>query len=376
MLRLLTAGESHGQAVTGILEGMPAGVRLSKETINSYLSKRQSGYGRGGRMKIEKDCIQILSGVRGGITLGSPISFMVVNKDYENWVEGMDPFEGNLDYKQVHYPRPGHADLAGAIKYGFDDMRHVLERSSARETTARVAAGSIAGHILSNFNIEWASHVRQIGSISIREKEVAFDALKKAEDSSVRCICKQTEERMMKEIDTAKTKGDTLGGIIEVQVRGLPVGLGSYTHWDRKLDGKLASSLMSIQGIKAVEIGDGFEGVVQPGSLIHDEIFYEEKKGFYHKTNHAGGIEGGMSNGEVLIIRCGMKPIPTLMKPLKTVDFHQKTPHDAAVERSDTCAVPAAAIVAEAAAIFVLADAFMETFGADSMKEMKERWKK
>lgn len=375
MLRLLTAGESHGQAVTGILEGMPAGVSISKAIIDHHLARRQKGYGRGGRMAIEKDQIQVLSGLRGGLTLGSPISFMIHNKDYENWKDGMDPFYGDLNYKKVSHPRPGHADLTGALKYSFSDMRHVLERSSARETTARVAAGSIASQLLSVFGIEVASHVRRIGQAAIEQKQVAFHELKASEDSPVRSICKDAERRMIQCIDEAREDGDTLGGVIEVQVKGLPVGLGSYTHWDRKLDGKLAGALMSIQGMKAVEVGDGFEGVKEPGSCVHDEIFYNERDGFNRKTNHAGGIEGGMTNGEILIIRCGMKPIPTLMKPLKTVDFHSKDVHNAAVERSDTCAVPAAAVVAEAVVGLTLTDAFLETFGADSMEEMKRRWK-
>lgn len=374
MLRLLTAGESHGQAVAGIIEGMPAGVPISKEIIDHHLSRRQRGYGRGGRMKIEKDKIQILSGIRGGITLGSPIAFTIPNKDYENWIQGMDPFEGDLDYKKVSHPRPGHADLAGAIKYGFEDMRHVLERSSARETTARVAAGSMAGQLLSQFNMEVASHVRSIGKVAIENKPVTFEALKAAEDSPVRCVCKKAEALMMAAIDGAKSDGDTLGGVIEIQIKGIPVGLGSYVHWDRKLDGRLAGALMSIQGIKGVEVGDGFESALKPGSLVHDEIFYKEEDGFHRRTNHAGGVEGGMSNGENLVLRCAMKPIPTLMKPLKTVDYISKETHLAAVERSDTCAVPAAAVVAEAVVKMAVTEVFLESFGADSFKEMKRRW--
>ncbi len=374
MVRLLTAGESHGQAVVGVVEGVPAGVPISKEVIDQHLSRRQMGYGRGDRMKIEKDKIQVLSGIRGGITLGSPIAFTIPNKDYENWKQGMDPFEGDLDYKKVSHPRPGHADLAGAIKYGFDDMRHVLERSSARETTARVAAGSIVGQLLSQFNIEVASHVRSIGNVAIENNPVAFEQLKDSESSLVRCICEKTERLMIKAIDGAKLEGDTLGGVVEIQVKGLPVGLGSYVQWDRKLDGKLAGSLMSIQGIKGVEVGDGFESALKPGSHVHDEIFYNDADGFYRKTNHAGGIEGGMTNGETLVLRCAMKPIPTLMKPLNTVNFVSKEAHQAAVERSDTCAVPAAAVVAEAVVKMTLTEVFLESFGADSLKEMKRRW--
>ncbi|MDW7671040.1 MAG: chorismate synthase [Bacillota bacterium] len=376
MLRYLTAGESHGKSLAGIIEGLPAGLTVSREMIDRDLARRQEGYGRGGRMAIEKDHVEILSGIRGGITLGSPLAYLIHNRDYENWKEGMDPFEGDLAYKQVFHPRPGHADLPGALKYGFTDVRAVLERSSARETAVRVAAGSIARQLLSLFGIEAASHVVRIGSVMLNnDHKVTFDSLLSADTSPVRCINETTAQEMMKAIDQASAEGDSLGGVVEVRVKGIPVGLGSHVQWDRKLDARLAYALMSIQAIKGVEIGDGFQSAKKPGSQVHDEIFYDENHGFYRKTNHAGGIEGGISNGEEVIIRCVMKPIPTLMKSLKTVDMRSHLPYDAAKERSDTCAVPAAAVVAEGTALFVIAQAFMETFGHDSLEEMKRCWK-
>lgn len=375
MLRYITAGESHGKALTGIIEGLPAGVPIDKKRIDHDLTRRQQGYGRGGRMKIEKDQIEVLSGIRGGITTGSPVAYLIMNKDYENWQEGMDPFKGDVDYKRVTHPRPGHADLPGLLKYGLSDVRPILERSSARETAARVAAGSIARQLLNLFSIKAACHVIQIGQVAMENQSITFDQLVDVETSPVRCISKTTEEAMMDAIDQAKAAGDSLGGIVEVRVKGLPVGLGSHVQWDRKLDAQLAAALMSIQAIKGVEFGDGFLSAAKPGSQVHDEIYYSEKKGYYRTTNHAGGIEGGMSNGEELVVRCAMKPIPTLMKPLKTVDIDTHKPYDAVKERSDTCAVPAAAVVAELVTVFTLAQAFMDVFGKDSLEEMKRCWK-
>lgn len=375
MLRYLTAGESHGKGLVGILEGMPAGLPINREMINLDLARRQKGYGRGGRMNIEQDQIEILAGLRGGVTMGSPIAYLIQNRDYKNWTEGMDPFEGDLGYKQVLHPRPGHADLPGALKYGFSDMRPILERSSARETAARVAAGSLVRQLLQPFGIKASSHVVQIGCVNLVGVEISHEDLDRSEISPVRCIDNETGQRMMQAIDEAKVKGDSLGGIVEVRVKGLPVGLGSHVQWDRKLDARLAYALMSIQAIKGVEIGDGFDIASKSGSLAHDEIFYEEDRGFYRKTNHAGGIEGGMTNGEELVVRCAMKPIPTLMTPLQTVDMNTRQPYSAAKERSDTCAVPAAAVVAELVTLFTLAQAFMETFGRDSFEEMKRCWK-
>jgi len=375
MLRYLTAGESHGKALTGIIEGLPAGVSIDKKRIDHDLTRRQQGYGRGGRMKIEQDQIQVLSGIRGGITTGSPVAYLIMNQDYENWQEGMDPFLGDVDYKRVVHPRPGHADLPGLLKYGLSDVRPILERSSARETAARVAAGSIARQLLHYFGIQAACHVTQIGNVALDSNALSFDQLAQAETSPVRCISETTGKAMMQAIDLAKATGDSLGGIVEVRVKGLPVGLGSHVQWDRRLDAQLAAALMSIQAIKGVEIGDGFLSATKPGSQVHDEIYYGEERGYYRKTNHAGGIEGGMSNGEELVVRCGMKPIPTLMKPLNTVDLETRQPYEAAKERSDTCAVPAAAVVAELVTVFTLAQAFMETFGKDSLEEMKRCWK-
>ncbi len=375
MLRYLTAGESHGKALTGIIEGLPAGVPMDKERIDHDLTRRQQGYGRGGRMKIEKDQIEVLSGIRGGISTGSPVAYLIMNKDYGNWQEGMDPFQGDVNYERVTHPRPGHADLPGLLKYGLSDVRPILERSSARETAARVAAGSIARQLLHLFGIQAACHVIQIGQVALENHSITFDQLAEAEISPVRCISKKTEQAMMEAIDQAKASGDSLGGIMEVRVKGLPVGLGSHVQWDRKLDAQLAAALMSIQAIKGVEFGDGFLSAAKPGSQVHDEVCYSEEKGYYRTTNHAGGIEGGMSNGEELVVRCAMKPIPTLMKPLKTVDIDTHEPYDAVKERSDTCAVPAAAVVAELVTVFTLAQAFMEVFGKDSLEEMKRCWK-
>ncbi len=375
MLRYLTAGESHGKALMGIIEGLPAGVFIDKQRIDHDLARRQQGYGRGGRMKIEKDQIEVLSGIRGGVTTGSPVAYLIMNRDYENWQEGMDPFQGDVNYKRVSHPRPGHADLTGMLKYGLSDVRPILERSSARETAARVAAGSIARQLLNVFGVQAASHVIQIGQAALENQSISFDQLAEAELSPVRCISKTTEEAMIEVIDEAKAAGDSLGGIVEVRVKGLPRGLGSHVQWDRKLDTQLAAALMSIQAIKGVEIGDGFLSATKPGSQVHDEIYYSEKNGYYRMTNHAGGIEGGMSNGEELVVRCAMKPIPTLMKPLNTVDIDTHESYEAVKERSDTCAVPAAAVVAELVTVFTLAQAFMEVFGKDSLEEMRRCWK-
>lgn len=375
MLRYLTAGESHGKALLGIIEGLPAGLSLDKDQIDHDLARRQQGYGRGGRMKIEKDQIEVLSGIRGGLSTGSPVAYMIMNRDYENWQEGMDPFLGDIHYKRVTHPRPGHADLPGLLKYGLTDVRPILERSSARETAARAAAGSFARQLLQLFGIKAACHVVQIGQVALENQAIDFDRLAKAETSPVRCVDAAAEKAMMLAIDEAKAAGDTLGGILEVRVKGLPVGLGSHVQWDRKLDARLAAALMSVQAVKGVEIGEGFQSATRPGSQVHDEIYYSKDRGHYRKTNHAGGVEGGMSNGEELVVRCAMKPIPTLMKPLKTVDLDTHEPYEAAKERSDTCAVPAAAVVAEMVTLFTLAQAFMETFGKDSLEEMKRCWK-
>lgn len=375
-MRFLTAGESHGRCLTTIIEGVPAGLRVSADQINAELARRQSGYGRGGRMKIEKDTVQILSGVRGGYTLGSPIALTISNKDWENWKSIMSPEpSADLDSKRVTRPRPGHADLFGAIKYGFDDLRNVLERSSARETAARVAAGAVAKSILSGLDIEIISHVLRIGKQEVKKELSLTEIKERAPHSPVFCADGETEARMLKEIDEGVANGDTLGGIFEVIALNLPMGLGSYVHWDRKLDGKLAQSMMSIQAIKAVEIGIGVESGRLPGSEVHDEIIHDRQKGFYHKTNRAGGLVGGLSTGEPLRIKATMKPIPTLMKPLNSVDFVTKVPSLGAIERSDVCAVPAASVVGEAAVAWVLAQEMLEKFGGDHMEEISKRVK-
>jgi len=376
MLRYLTAGESHGELLMGIIEGMPAGLLIRVTDIDRDLARRQGGYGRGGRMKIEKDTVKIYTGVRWGRTLGSPLGLMVRNKDWENWRDKMSPDPMFLNSAEpVTRPRPGHADLAGVLKYGCTDIRSILERSSARETAIRVAVGAVAKRLLEEFGIEVMSHVLSIGGVYANvPKATPQELRKKAEASELRCSDPEAEKRMMRKIDEARAAGDSLGGVIELIVTGVPVGLGSHVHWDRKLDGKLAAALMSIQAIKGVEIGAGFGAANKPGSQVHDEIFWGKKDGFYRKTNLAGGIEGGISNGENIVLRAAMKPIPTLMKPLRSVDLATKKPFKAGVERSDVCAVPAAGVVAEAAIAFELAWAMIEKFGGDNIEEMKRNY--
>ena len=397
-IRFFTSGESHGRALTGILEGIPSGFSITSEDIDNELRRRQGGYGRGGRMKIESDHAEILSGVRWGKTLGSPISIFIENKDWKNWQEGMSfdaAFEGSL--KPVTRPRPGHADLAGILKYHHTDIRNILERSSARETAMRVALGAVAKKILAEFNIRLGSYVIQIGRVSAKqpgfettntEKEL-WNRFEKAEVSPVRCPDPAISKKMVKIIDKAIQEGNSLGGVFEVFVTGLPVGLGSHVQWDRKLDGRIAQAVMSIQAIKGVEIGLGFEMARNYGSEVMDEIIVSKQSargkvqkaphvyadgGFSRKTNNAGGIEGGISNGMPLVIRAAMKPIPTLRKPLMSVDIRTKKPLSAAYERSDVCAVPAAAVVAEAMTALVVADAFLEKFGGDSRDEIARNY--
>lgn len=381
-LRYLTSGESHGKGLLSILEGMPAGLDLPEEYINHQLKRRQQGYGRGGRMKIESDKAEIISGVRFGKTLGSPIGLFIINRDWENWTTEMSVSPVDADIQKVTLPRPGHADLAGAIKYRHDDIRNVLERSSARETACRVAAGSAARRLLEVFNITLASHVTQIGSVKSKTdiSEIDINEIIETSDRSpVRCLDKDSEAGMMKAIDSAKENGNSIGGVIEVIAQGLPIGLGSHVHWDRKLDGQISQAMMSIPAIKGVEIGLGFQTASRLGSEVHDEIYYDEKlkdtvkNGYYRKTNNAGGIEGGMTNGEPVIVHIAMKPIPTLTIPLNSVDMNTKSPQKAYKERSDCCAVPAAGIVAESMLALVLANAFLEKYGNDSIDEIKER---
>jgi chorismate synthase len=327
-------------------------------------------------MKIEKDSVKIYTGVRWGRTLGSPVGLMVRNKDWENWRDKMSPDPMFLNTGDpLTRPRPGHADLAGALKYGMTDFRNILERSSARETAMRVAVGAVAKRLLEEFGIAVMSHVLSIGNVYAKVPKVSRHELKKrAEASELRCVDPEAEKRMMRGIDGARHAGDSLGGVFEVIVTGVPAGLGSHVHWDRKLDGRLAAALMSVQAIKGVEIGAGFGAANRPGSQVHDEIFWSRKEGLYRKTNMAGGIEGGISNGEVITLRGAMKPIPTLMKPLRTVDLASMKPLKAGVERSDVCAVPAAGVVAEAAVAIEIASALVEKFGGDSIDEMKRNY--
>jgi len=391
-IRFLTSGESHGSALTGIIEGIPSGLSLSSEDIDRELRRRQGGYGRGGRMKIETDHARILSGVRMGKTIGSPISLMVENKDWENWQAVMSPEppgprSATRDKRRepVTRPRPGHADLAGALKFDHRDIRNVLERSSARETAMRVGLGAIAKKFLSEFGIMIGSHVIQIGGhqapVRGADGPDFVKIFEKAERSPVRCADEDVSKKMIRLIDRATREGDSLGGVFEVFATGVPVGLGSHIQWDLKLDGMLAQAMTSIQAIKGVEIGLGFKMAGDFGSHVMDEIFYggPEKKSrgmkFYRKTNNAGGIEGGMSNGMPVIVRAAMKPIPTLRRPLMSVDIRTKKAFGAAYERSDVCAVPAAAVVAEAMTALVLADAFLRKFGGDSEKEVRRNYK-
>ena len=377
-MRYLTAGESHGPKLTTIIEGLPAGMPLLQEDINEQLARRQKGHGRGRRMQIEKDTVEITSGIRHGLTLGSPVALVVENNDWKHWVKimGSEPFDGNEDdiKRRVTRPRPGHADLNGAIKYGHQDMRNVLERSSARETTIRVAAGAVAKKLLSELGIEVASHVVEIGGV--KSNVSTYDSIQSlreiSEDSPVRCLDPEAGEEMMKAIDTAKENGDSIGGIVEVIVEGMPAGVGSYVHFDRKLDSKLAAAICSINAFKGVEFGIGFEAAHIPGSQVHDEILWSEERGFYRKSNRLGGLEGGMTNGMPLVIRGVMKPIPTLYKPLQSVDIETKEPFTASVERSDSCAVPAAAVVAENVVAWELAVAITDQFFADRFDTLKE----
>jgi len=370
----LTSGESHGQALNAILDGMPAGVPVSLDAINRQLYRRQQGYGRGGRMSIEKDEAQILSGVRFGKSLGSPICLQVNNRDWSAWQEEMAVQGKPQKLKRVvTRPRPGHADLSGGMKYDHEDLRNVLERASARETTMRVACGAVARQLLEACGIELIGFVVALADVDLGEKRLPFEEIcGLSEASPVRTIDKKAEKLMIARIEQAKKKGDSVGGIFEVLVRGLPVGLGSYVQWHRKLDGRLAQAIMSIQAIKGVEIGLGFEAGRRFGSQVHDSLYYDsKKKRFYRKTNGAGGLEGSMTNGELLVIRGAMKPISTLYTPLDSVDIQSKQAFKASIERSDTCALPAAAVIAENAVALTLADALLEKTGGDSLKEVK-----
>jgi chorismate synthase len=379
LLRFLTAGESHGKGLVGIIEGMPSGVEINEDYINYHLSRRMKGYGRGGRMAIETDTAEILSGVRGGYTLGSPISFIIRNRDFNNWQDIMAAGpEAAIEQRVVKRPRPGHADLPGAIKYEQDDMRNILERASARETAARVAAGAFYRKMLDAFDIYIYSQVIAVGEINspsaVVTRENLSQFLERLEESQVRCADKGMEEQIVKLIDSARETGESLGGCFEVGALGIPPGLGSHVSWDRKLDADLAGLLMSIPAIKAVEIGDGFKNSQMPGSKVHDEIHYSEEVGIFRVTNHAGGTEGGISNGETVWARAYMKPIPTLYKPLVSVNTSTWQEEKADIERSDICAVPAAAVVGEAMLAFGLARAFLDKFSGDNVKQIKHNY--
>ena len=379
MFRFLTAGESHGPALTTIIEGLPAGLPLSAESLNRDLRRRQGGYGRGARQKIETDSAEILAGVRFGSTLGSPISLLVRNRDWENWRDRMriEPLDPGVDAaKSITVPRPGHADYVGMIKYGHDDLRNVLERSSARNTATLVAVGAAARELLGQFNIRIVSHIVRIGSEAAPAPVgiTADDLFERSEASPVRCADADASDRMVALIDDAKRKGDTLGGVFEVVAFGLPVGLGSYVHWDERIDGRIGQAMLSINAIKGVEIGMGFEAAATPGSRVHDEFTPGGPTGVQRLSNRAGGTEGGITNGEPLVVRAAMKPIATLMRQLGSVDLQTGEAKPAFAERSDVCAVPAAGVIGEAMLAIVLTGAFLEKFGGDSLPEIRRNF--
>ncbi len=392
MLRYLTAGESHGPQVTAILDGLPAGLPVNVTQIDFQLARRQKGYGRGGRMKIEHDRVKILSGLRGGVTLGSPVTLVIENRDWVNWSSIMDPINpipANLGLREkrlafeTHTPRPGHADLAGGIKLNHHDLRNVLERASARETAARVAIGSLARQLLERFGVEFASHIVRIGRVKPGKaiSLVDLERLRRiTEESPVRCADVKAGREMMAAIREARKKRDSLGGIAEIIVRGVPVGLGGFAQWDQRLDGRLAGALMALPSVKGVEIGLGFAAATLRGSQCQDSIYYDEdgnptKKRFFRRTNNAGGIEGGITNGEDIVFRVAAKPLSTLNQPLDSVNVVTKEPAKAMVERSDHCVVPALAVICESVAALVIADAFLAKFGSDNMTEIERNYR-
>jgi len=390
VIRYLTSGESHGQALVGVVEGLPAGIEISSEYINRQLWRRQQGYGRGGRMRIETDNVEILSGVRFGKTLGSPIALVVRNKDWANWTEKMSVEGSGKGIEKISIPRPGHADFAGATKYGFDDLRNVIDRASARETAMRVALCSVVRKFLETFGISIGSHVLGIGPAEIVDRSKIDALIKKlitssregyavaaeADKSEVRILDTRIAEKAVKAIKAAKKKGDTLGGVFEVLVTGVPTGLGSYVEYDRKLDGQLAQAIVSIHAVKGVEIGDAFLNSTLFGSEVHDEIVLGRRKNIVRPTNRAGGLEGGVTTGEMIILHGAMKPISTLAKPLSSVDLKTMKPIPSRYERSDVCAVPACSVIAEAVIAPVIANAFLEKFGGDSVSEIQKHLKK
>jgi chorismate synthase len=372
-LHLTTAGESHGPGLTCIIEGLPAGLELDREALDRDLSRRQLGHGRGGRMKIERDKVEVTGGVRHGRTLGGPIALQVANRDYANWEERMNPWPVDAELAEVHLPRPGHADLVGTQKYGLTDVRDILERASARETAARVAGGAVAKAFLATLGVSVFSHVIQITGVKAPRRDdllpADFDAV---DDSPVRCLDDEAGRAMVAEIDRLRKANESLGGVFEVRAFGLVPGLGSHVSWTERLDGLLGQAILSIQAVKAVSIGDGLEVAGLPGSQAHDEIFYDDDRGFWRQTNRAGGVEGGMTTGEPLVVRGAMKPLPTLTKPLRSVDIATHEPAEALRERTDSCTVPAAGVVGEAMVAFVVADAYRRKFGGDHIDDVRE----
>jgi chorismate synthase len=373
LLRMITAGESHGPGLTCVLEGLPAGLELDRDTINRDMARRQLGHGRGGRMKIEQDTAEPTGGVRHGRTLGSPVCLWVRNRDYANWEERMNPWPVEAALEEVHLPRPGHADLAGVKKYGLSDVRDVLERASARETAARVAGGAVCRAFLRALGVEVVSHVRRIGTVAAPDypEPLAFEAFADVDASPVRCLDAEASRAMVAHIDAQRKANESLGGVFEVRAYGVVTGLGSHVSWEERLDGRLAGAICSIQAVKGVDLGEGFALAERPGSLAHDEIFRTPERGFHRETNHAGGLEGGMTNGEPLIVAGAMKPLPTLTKPLRSVDISTLEPAQALRERTDSCTVPAAGVVGEAMVAFVLADAYRRKFGGDHIEDVR-----
>jgi chorismate synthase len=371
-LRFTTAGESHGPGLTAIVEGLPAGLELHPRDIDRDLARRQLGHGRGGRMKIETDRAEVTAGVRHGRTLGSPVCLRVDNRDYQNWEERMNPWPVEAEVDEVHLPRPGHADLAGTMKFGHSDVRNVLERASARETAARVAAGALAKAFLRYLGVAVFSHVTRIGTVVAPQRdELEPEDFDGVDESPVRCLDAGASEAMVSEIDSARKANESLGGVFEVRAFGLVPGIGSYVSWDERLDGRLAGAIMSIQAMKGVGIGDGFDLAGRVGSQAHDEIFFSEERGFFRETNRAGGLEGGMTTGDPLVVRAAMKPLPTLTKPLRSVDLASKEPAQALRERTDSCTVPAAGVIGESMVALVLAAGYREKFGGDHIDDAR-----
>ncbi|HTA05634.1 MAG TPA: chorismate synthase [Solirubrobacteraceae bacterium] len=373
-LRLITAGESHGPGLTCVVEGLPAGLEIGPEDLNDDMARRQLGHGRGGRMKIERDAAEVTAGIRHGRTLGGPIALQVANRDYANWEERMNPWPVEQEVAEVHLPRPGHADLVGTQKYKQSDVRNILERASARETAARVAGGALCKAFLRALGVEVRSHVVQIASVHAPQAghELTLEDFAEVDSSPVRCLDNDATRAMVREIDDLRKANESLGGVFEVQAFGRVPGLGSHVSWEERMDGRLAMAICSIQAVKGAAIGDAFTVAGLPGSRAHDEIYYSSERGFYRETNHAGGLEGGMTNGQPLIVRGAMKPLPTLTKPLRSVDTETHEPAQALRERTDSCTVPAAGVVGEAMVAFVLADAYRRKFGGDHIDDVRE----